>query len=161
MSLRTVFFGTPEFALPTLQALIDDNEIEVTGVVTQPDRPAGRGNRLRPSPVKELALAHQLDILQPVKLKDPEVVPWLQRQNAHVYVVVAYGGFIPRTIRELTPWGCINLHPSLLPKYRGAAPIQWAIMNGDTHTGTAPCIYPPDGNDGGCDLSGSGACSSG
>ena len=148
MSLRTVFFGTPEFALPTLQALIDDNEIEVTGVVTQPDRPAGRGNRLRPSPVKELALAHQLDILQPVKLKDPEVVPWLQRQYAHVYVVVAYGGFIPRTIRELTPWGCINLHPSLLPKYRGAAPIQWAIMNGDTHTGNSTMYLSSGWDDG-------------
>ncbi len=137
MTLRTVFFGTPEFAIPSLKALHDSPEIELTGVLTQPDRPSGRGKRLTPPPVKTLALEYGLDLIQPEKLKDPDVMPWLERHAPDVIAVVAYGGFVPKPVRELARFGCVNLHPSLLPKYRGAAPIQWAVMNGDSVTGNS------------------------
>ncbi len=148
MSIRTVFMGTPDFAIPTLQALIIDKDIEIKGVITQPDRPAGRGKKLRPSPVKEMASEHNLDILQPEKLKEPHVLPWLQKREPHVIVVVAYGGFIIKPVRELPPYGCINLHPSKLPKYRGAAPIQWAIMNGDSETANTTMYLSAGWDDG-------------
>ncbi len=135
MMIRAVFFGTPEFAVPTLSALIEAKGVEIPAALTQPDRPAGRGKKLQPSPVKILAQEHGLDLLQPEKLKDPETLPWLERHKPDVIVVVAYGGFVPKTIREAARFGCVNLHPSLLPMYRGAAPIQWAIARGDTRTG--------------------------
>ncbi|MBD3265650.1 methionyl-tRNA formyltransferase [bacterium] len=133
--MRTVFFGTPQFAIPTVQALIDSLEIELTGVLTQPDRPAGRGKKSSSPPVKELALQQNLDVIQPEKLKEPFVLPWLEKHNPDAIVVVAYGGFVIKSVREFAKFGCVNLHPSLLPRYRGAAPIQRAIMNGDKVTG--------------------------
>ena len=148
MAIRTVFFGTPQFAVPTLQALLDSPEIKLTGVLTQPNRPAGRGKKLTPSPVKELALQHFLDVLQPEKLKDQDVLPWLIQQSPDAIVVVAYGGFIPKAIRDLSRFGCINLHPSLLPKYRGAAPMQWALINGDKITGISTMILSAGWDDG-------------
>ncbi len=135
MSLRALFFGTPQFAVPTLKTLIECPDIEVTGVLTQPDRPAGRGKHFHPPPVKQIALEYKLDILQPEKLKEPHVMPWLESHNPDVIVVVAYGGFVMKKVREFPMHGCINLHPSLLPKYRGAAPIHWAILNGDKESG--------------------------
>ncbi len=135
--MRAIFFGTPHFALPTLRAMHESPSIEITGVLTQPDRPAGRGKKLRPSPIKELALELGYDVLSPEKLKEPDVMLWLQKQNPDVIVVVAYGGFVIQSVRELPKHGCVNLHPSLLPKYRGAAPMQWAIMNGDAATGNS------------------------
>jgi methionyl-tRNA formyltransferase len=148
MSIRTVFFGTPLFAIPTLQRLIDAPEIELTGVVTPPDRPAGRGKKLSPPPVKELAQHHQIEVFQPETVKQPEVLSWLEGQKADVLVVVAYGGFIPKPIRECPPYGCINLHPSLLPRYRGAAPMQWAIMNGEEVTGNTTMYLSAGWDDG-------------
>ncbi len=148
MSIRTIFFGTPQFALPTLHALHNAPEIDLVGVVTRPDRPAGRGKKLQAPPIKNAALEMGLEIYQPASLKKPEVVDWLSERNADVMVVVAYGGFIPTPVRDLTPMGCVNLHPSLLPKYRGAAPMQWAIMNGDAVTGNST-MYLADGWDDG------------
>jgi methionyl-tRNA formyltransferase len=148
MSIRTIFFGTPQFALPTLHALHNAPEIDLVGVVTRPDRPAGRGKKLQAPPIKNAALDMGLEIYQPVSLKKPEVIDWLSKRKADVMVVVAYGGFIPTAVRDLTPMGCVNLHPSLLPKYRGAAPMQWAIMNGDAVTGNST-MYLADGWDDG------------
>ncbi|MBI1388954.1 MAG: methionyl-tRNA formyltransferase [bacterium] len=146
--MRIVFFGTPDFALPTLDALHKASEIDVTGVLTQPDRPAGRGKKLKPSPVKAWALEHDLPVLAPEKPKNPEVIPWLHEQAPEAIVVVAYGGFVPRTVRELPPYGCVNLHPSLLPRYRGAAPIQWALLNGDGQTGNSTMYLSAGWDDG-------------
>jgi len=148
MSIRTIFFGTPQFALPTLHALQNAPEIDLVGVITRPDRPAGRGKKLQAPPIKNAALDMGLEIYQPASLKKPEVVDWLSERKADVMVVVAYGGFIPTAVRDLTPMGCVNLHPSLLPKYRGAAPMQWAIMNGDAVTGNST-MYLADGWDDG------------
>lgn len=137
MSIRTVFMGTPQFALPTLQALYESPEIDLCGVLTQPDRPAGRGKKLKPPPIKEYVLEKGLECFQPHSLKDEEVLPWLQSKQPEIITVVAYGGFVHKKIREFPTHGCINLHPSLLPKYRGAAPMQWTLMNGDTNTGNS------------------------
>lgn len=126
--------GTPEFATPALQAMIEAG-IEVPGVITQPDRPAGRGQQPAASPVKRLALGHGLPVFQPAKIKDPEAVETVRRIAPEVIVVVGYGQIIPRAVFEIPPLGTINVHASLLPKYRGAAPIQWAIANGETVTG--------------------------
>lgn len=148
MLIRTVFFGTPEFALPTLRALVAAPEIDLCGVVTRPDKPAGRGQKLQPPPVKVAAGEMGLDIYQPASLKNEEVLAWLRARTPDVLVVVAYGGFIPTPVREIPPMGCVNLHPSLLPKYRGAAPMQWAIRNGDPVTGNT-IMYLSDGWDDG------------
>lgn len=129
-----VFMGTPEFAVPTLKALID--AYRVTGVVTQPDRPAGRGNREPlPSPVKQVALAHGIPVFQPEKLRRPEAVETLRQWHADVYVVAAFGQILPQTVLDIPRHGCINVHASLLPRWRGAAPIQAAILHGDAQTG--------------------------
>jgi methionyl-tRNA formyltransferase len=134
--LRVVFLGTPQFAVPTLQALIDDPDIEVAGVVCQPDRPAGRGQRLHVPPVKELALAHLIPVLQPEKLsKSPEAVETMQQWQPEFIVMVAFGQILKKAVLSLPPKGIVNLHGSLLPAYRGAAPINWAIINGDTESG--------------------------
>lgn len=132
--LRIIFMGTPEFACPTLQALIDGDD-EIIAVVTQPDRPKGRGQQLAPPPVKELALQHGLPVLQPLKLRLPEVVEQLQQLAPDLIVVVAFGQILPKSVLEIPRHGCINVHASLLPRWRGAAPINWCLISGDSETG--------------------------
>lgn len=132
--LRLVFMGTPDFAVPSLQALLE-GEDKVVGVIAQPDQPAGRGMALRAPPVKVLAEAHHLPVFQPPKLRTLDVLEQLQAWQPDLIVVAAYGKILPATILTLPPYGCINVHASLLPKYRGAAPIQWAIAYGETETG--------------------------
>ncbi|WP_163830697.1 methionyl-tRNA formyltransferase [Spartinivicinus ruber] len=132
--LRIVFAGTPEFAATHLQALLDSPH-QVIAVYTQPDRPSGRGRKLTPSPVKILAETHQIPVLQPTSLKSPEAQVELAELNADVMVVVAYGLLLPQLILDTPRYGCINVHASLLPKWRGAAPIQRAIAAGDKTTG--------------------------
>ena len=126
--------GTSEFALPALTELIT-HKFEIIGVVTQPDRPSGRGKRLNPPPVKIAATEHNLPVYQPEKVRKPDVVCTLERLAPDVTVVAAFGQLLPQTVLDIPPCGTINLHPSLLPKYRGAAPIQWALINGETETG--------------------------
>lgn len=133
MSKRIVFMGTPEFAVASLDALLRAG-IEVAAVVTAPDKPAGRGRQLRMSAVKEFALTHGLQVLQPVKLRDPEFHSALDATGASLYVVVAFR-MLPTEVWKRAPLGTINLHGSLLPAYRGAAPINWAIINGEERTG--------------------------
>lgn len=132
--MRIVFAGTPEFAIPTLEALVH-SEHKVIGVYTQPDRPAGRGQKLTPSPVKQLAIRHQIPIYQPVSLKDPFEQQQLKLLDPQVIVVVAYGLILAPAVLEIPEFGCINVHASLLPRWRGAAPIQRAILAGDRETG--------------------------
>jgi len=132
--MRIVFMGTPRFAVPTLEAILKAGH-QVVAVYTQPDRPKGRGQQLAPSPVKECALAHGLRIEQPERIRKPEVVETLAALQAEAMVVVGYGQIIPQSIIDLPPHGIINVHASLLPKYRGAGPIQWAIANGESVTG--------------------------
>lgn len=132
--MRIVFMGTPRFAVPTLEAILSAGH-EVVAVYTQPDRPKGRGHHLMPSPVKECALAHNLRVEQPERVRRPEVVDQLSELDADAMVVVGYGQIIPQSIIDLPPHGIINVHASLLPKYRGAGPIQWAIANGESVTG--------------------------
>jgi methionyl-tRNA formyltransferase len=132
--LNIIFMGTPDFAIPSLTLLLaSDNTL--TGAVTQPDRPKGRGKRLKPSPVKVLAKQHGLQIIQPEKIKEEDCIQWIKNQHPDLIVVVAFGQILPPKILRLPSHGCINLHASLLPYYRGAAPINWSIMNGDTTTG--------------------------
>ena len=130
---RVLFYGTPAFALPTLEALLRHHE--VAAVVTQPDRPAHRGQRVTPPPVKTRALAAGLQILQPPRLRDPEWPDRLRALGADVAVVAAFGQILPRAVLDAPRRGSINVHGSLLPRYRGAAPIQWAIIRGETTTG--------------------------
>ena len=131
--LRVIFMGTPDFAVPSLAALTDKTEIIC--VVTQPDRPKGRGHKLLPPPVKVFAQENNLPIIQPVKVKAPEVVEELAALKPDLIVVVAFGQILSQKILDIPKFGCINVHASLLPKYRGAAPIEWAIINGETVTG--------------------------
>ena len=131
--VRVLFYGTPDFALPTLEALLAGHE--VVGVVTQPDRPAGRGQRLQPSPVKRRAEAAGVPVLQPARLRDPGWPERLAALGAEVAVVVAFGQILPRPVLDVPRRGSINVHASLLPRYRGAAPIAWAIIRGETETG--------------------------
>ncbi len=126
--------GTPDFASASLEALLRSDD-SVVGVVTQPDRPKGRGQVLSPSPVKLLAQRAQLPLLQPVKMKDPALLETLAEWKPDIIAVAAFGRILPSAILSLPPRGCINVHASLLPKYRGAGPIQWAIINGETETG--------------------------
>lgn len=132
--MRAVFLGTPEFAVPTLAAMLEAG-VEVAGVVTQPDRPSGRGQAPAAPPVKRLALGRGLAVFQPLKIKAPEAVAWVQERQPEAIVVVGYGQIIPAAIFDFPRLGTVNVHASLLPKYRGAAPIQWAIANGETRTG--------------------------
>ncbi len=134
MPYKIIFAGTPDFALPTLRALIN-SEHSVCAVYTQPDRPAGRGRHLAMSPVKQLALSKNIPVLQPTTMRDPEVQAELKKWQADLMVVVAYGQILPKTVLESPTLGCINVHASLLPLWRGAAPIQRAIMEGDAQTG--------------------------
>ena len=128
--IRTVFMGTPEFAIPTLQGLIESG-VNLVGVFTQPDRPKGRGKKLTPSPVKELALKEGIPVFQPMKLRAPEAVEDLRGLRPDLVVVVAYGQILPKSVLEIPRFGCINVHASLLPRYRGAAPINKMIMDGE------------------------------
>ena len=132
--MRVVFMGTPDFAVPSLEALLKSGD-DIVGVVTQPDRPKGRGQSLAPSPVKLVALREHIPMLQPTKMKDPDFLAALASWKPDLIVVAAFGRILPPTILSLPPKGCINVHGSLLPKYRGAGPIQWAIINGETETG--------------------------
>jgi methionyl-tRNA formyltransferase len=128
-----VFFGTPQFAVPCLDALVEI--AEVVGVVCQPDKPQGRGLELAPPPVKVRALELGLNVIQPTKLRTGEVAKWLRDRNADVALVVAYGRILPKDVLEAPRLGCVNVHASLLPKYRGAAPITWAVVRGEPETG--------------------------
>ena len=138
-SLRTVFMGTPEFALPTLKGLIAAG-VNLVGVYTQPDRPKGRGKKLTASPVKHLALEEQLPVFQPHKLRDPQAVEELKALQPDLIVVVAYGQILPKAVLEIPTYHCINVHASLLPKYRGAAPINKAIIDGEMETGVTTML---------------------
>src|SRR5690348_4618431 len=133
--LKVVFMGTAELSCPSLAALADDRQFSVVAVVTQPDRPRGRELKWQPSPVKTLALKSGRPVLQPAKARDETFIAELGRLNPDLIVVVAYGHILPQAILDLPRYGCLNVHTSLLPKYRGAAPIQWAIANGDVETG--------------------------
>jgi len=132
--MRTVFMGTPESAVPSLQRLLDDGH-EIVAVWTQPDKPAGRGKQLHQSPIKEFALQHKLTIHQPAKIKTEEAKDLFASHNADVAVVVAYGKILPSEFLNAYMHGCINVHFSLLPKYRGAAPVNSALVNGEGETG--------------------------
>jgi methionyl-tRNA formyltransferase len=132
--MRIVFMGTPEFAVPSLEALLKSDD-SIVGIVTQPDRPKGRGQRLLPSPVKVVAQREGIPLLQPTKMKDVSFMTDLSAWKPDVIVVAAFGRILPPTILSLPPGGCINVHGSLLPKYRGAGPLQWALINGEAETG--------------------------
>ncbi len=132
--MRVIFMGTPEFSVGTLEALIEAGH-EVVLVVTQPDKPKGRGGKMQYTPVKEAALKHGIPVFQPRKVREPECVEELRRYGADIIVVIAFGQILPKEILEMTPYGCVNVHASLLPKYRGAAPIQWAVIDGEEVSG--------------------------
>ena len=131
--MKAVFMGTPDFAVPTLKALIEKHE--VAAVISQPDKPKGRGKKLQPTPVKQAAEEAGIPVYQPEKIKDPDFIEILKKTKADVFVVVAYGQILPQAVLDIPKYGCINVHGSLLPKYRGAAPIQWSIINGESVTG--------------------------
>lgn len=132
--MKFAFMGTPDFAVPCLQKLIDTGR-EITGVFTQPDKPKGRHGELTPPPVKELALSYNLPVYQPVKMKDGTALEMVKQADPDLIIVVAYGKILPKEILEYPKYGCINIHASLLPSLRGAAPIQWSILNGCKKTG--------------------------
>lgn len=143
--MRVIFMGTPDFSVPSLQALAEAR-YEVAAVVTQPDRPRGRGKKETPPPVKKTAVSLHIPVLQPLKIKDPDFIRLLHNLAPDVIVVVAFGRILPRDILELPKCGCINLHASLLPKYRGAAPIHRAVINGEKVTGITT-MYMDEGLD--------------
>ena len=132
--MRVVFMGTPDFSVPTLEKIIEARH-EVIGVVTQPDKAKGRGKKVLFPPVKETALAHNLPVYQPRRARDPEFIEEMKTLNPDVMVVVAFGQILPKAILDIPKYGCINVHASLLPKYRGAAPIQWAVIRGEKVSG--------------------------
>ena len=139
--MKVVFFGTPNFAVPTLKALLDNSTIDVLAVVTQPDKPKGRGKKLIPSPVKELAIEQNITILQPKRIKkDTTSLQQLQEINADAFVVTAYGQILSEEILNMPRLGCINVHGSILPQYRGAAPIQWSLYNGESVVGVTTML---------------------
>ncbi|MCT4544235.1 MAG: methionyl-tRNA formyltransferase [Vallitalea sp.] len=132
--MKVVFMGTPDFSVPTLQELID-SEHEVVAVVTKPDKPKGRGNKVLFTPVKEVAINNNINVYQPQKLSEEDFVANMEEINPDVIVVIAFGKILPKRILDLPKYGCINVHASLLPKYRGAGPIQWSLINGESETG--------------------------
>ncbi len=132
--MKVIFMGTPDFAVGTLEALIQAGH-EVVLVVTQQDKPKGRGKEVQYTPVKEVAVRHEIPVFQPKKIREANCVEELRKYEADIMVVVAYGHILTKEILEMTPYGCINVHASLLPKYRGAAPIQWSIIDGESVTG--------------------------
>lgn len=129
-----VFMGTPDFAVPSLKRLIE-NKHNIKAVFTQPDRPKGRGHKLAFSPIKEVAIENDIPVFQPLSFKDQQVVDNLKSLAPELIVVVAYGRLLPQSVLDIPKYGCINVHGSILPKYRGAAPIQWSVLNGDKETG--------------------------
>lgn len=129
-----VYMGTPDFAVPALEKLIEAGH-KITAVVTQPDRQRGRGKEVLYSPVKECALKYDIPVFQPVKIKSPEAVEQLRSYQADIFVAAAFGQILSKEILDMPRYGCVNIHASLLPKYRGAAPIQWAVINGEDKTG--------------------------
>lgn len=133
--LKIIFCGTPAFALPSLRELLVQPDFRVAGVVTQPDRPRGRGKEIASSPVKDAAVAAGIPVYQPHKIRAEESYAYFRNAAPDVVVIIAYGQIIPTRLIEIPRLGWINLHGSLLPKYRGAAPIHWAIANGETRTG--------------------------
>ena len=143
--MKIVFMGTPDIAVPCLQKIIDE-KYEILGVVTQPDKPKGRGKKLGMSPVKELVIENNIPVYQPVKARDKEFIDKIKSLNPDVIVVVAFGQILPKEILEIPKLGCINVHVSLLPKYRGAAPINWVIINGEEKTGVTT-MYMDEGLD--------------
>jgi len=143
--MRAIFMGTPDFGVPTLKALVEAGH-DVPAVVTQPDRPRGRGKKETPTPVKETAQAFKIPVFQPSRVKDPDFIDLLQGFSPEVIVVVAFGRIMPPDILFLPKYGCINVHASLLPKYRGAAPIHWAVINGEKETGITT-MYMDEGLD--------------
>ena len=143
--MRVVFMGTPDFAVSTLEKIIENGH-EVVAVYTQPDKPKGRGKAMQFTPVKEKALEHNIPVYQPVRIKNEEAIEQLRALNPEVIVVVAYGQILPKAILDMPNYGCINVHASLLPKYRGSAPIQWALIEGEEETGVTTMMM-----DIGCD----------
>ncbi|MBN2382996.1 methionyl-tRNA formyltransferase [bacterium] len=146
-----VFMGTPDFAVPSLLKLIQETDHKVLGVVTQPDRPSGRGLKMLAPPVKDIALKHHLPLIQPEKIRRSEVKEWLTGLKPDLLVVIAYGKILPKSILAIPTRGSINVHASLLPKYRGAAPINWAIIGGEQETG-ATTMFMDEGMDTGAVL---------
>ena len=132
--MRIIFMGTPEFSVPCLEALINSNN-EVVGVFTQPDKPKGRGYEMTPPPVKVCAIENNIPVFQPILMRNGEALEIINSLNADLIIVVAFGKILPKEILESVKYGCINIHASLLPKLRGAAPIQWSIINGEVETG--------------------------
>ena len=132
--MKIIFMGTPDFSVGTLEALIEAGH-EVVLAVTQPDKPKGRGKEMQFTPVKECALKYNIPVYQPRRVREAECIEELRKYGADIMVVVAYGQILPKEILEMTPYGCVNVHASLLPKYRGAAPIQWSIIDGEEVTG--------------------------
>lgn len=132
--MKVIFMGTPDFSVGTLQAIIDAGH-EVTLVVTQPDKPKGRGGKMQYTPVKELALKYDIPVFQPQRIRTPENIEELRKYEADVMVVIAFGQILPKAILDMPKYGCVNVHASLLPAYRGAAPIQWAVINGEKVSG--------------------------
>ncbi|MGL5331003.1 MAG: methionyl-tRNA formyltransferase [Peptostreptococcaceae bacterium] len=143
--MKIVFMGTPDIAVGCLQSIIDEKH-EILGVVTQPDKPVGRGKKMGMPPVKELAIKHDIPVYQPIKARDEEFVQILRDLNPDLIVVVAFGQILPKSILDIPKFGCVNVHVSLLPKYRGAAPINWVIINGEEKTGVTT-MYMDEGLD--------------
>ncbi|WP_130850064.1 methionyl-tRNA formyltransferase [Intestinimonas timonensis] len=141
--MRILFMGTPDFAVASLAALLEADH-EVCGVFTQPDKPKNRGMKLQASPVKEYAIAHDIPVFQPLKMKDGEAMGYIRDLAPELIVVAAYGRILPSDILDYPAYGCINVHSSLLPKYRGAAPINWAILNGEKTTGVTIMHMAPE-----------------
>lgn len=144
--MRVIFMGTPDFAVPSLEALLTKHEVVL--VVTQPDKPKGRGKKMVPTPVKACALEHSIPVLQPEKVKEPEFVEQLRSYEPDLIAVTAFGQILSEPILEMPKYGCINVHGSLLPKYRGAAPMQWSIIDGEKVTGITT-MYMAKGLDSG------------
>ncbi len=132
--MKVIFMGTPDFSVKTLEAIIEAGH-EVCLVVTQPDKPKGRGKSMQFTPVKECALEHGIEVFQPTKMRDSENIEYIRKYNADIIIVVAFGQILTKSVLDMPKYGCINVHASLLPKYRGAAPIQWTVINGDEITG--------------------------
>ncbi|WP_195250793.1 methionyl-tRNA formyltransferase [Romboutsia sp. 1001713B170207_170306_H8] len=143
--MKIVFMGTPDIAVGCLQKIIDEKH-DILGVVTQPDKPVGRGKKMGMPPVKELALKYDIPVYQPIKVRDEEFVKILKDLNPDLIVVVAFGQILPKAILDIPKFGCVNVHVSLLPKYRGAAPINWVIINGEEKTGVTT-MYMDEGLD--------------
>lgn len=145
--MKVVFMGTPDFAVETLKAIYEAGH-EVILAVSQPDKPKGRSGKLQPTPVKEYAIEHNIPVFQPVKIKDPQAVEYMRGFEADVFVVAAFGQILPQSILDIPRLGCVNVHGSLLPKYRGAAPIQWAVINGEKVSGNTTMLMGPGLDDG-------------